>query len=187
MPIRSQGVKIMFREWNGYKIFEDGSIIAPTGNKLSPTKGPKEYAYIRVKHECGKWKTMFHHKLVALAWLGERPDGFEIDHKNNIRYDNRPENLQYVSKKFNRVKSYKEGFRYVKGEKNANSIYTEADIDYLCYKLDEVYKVKNGKCKPCVALSSRLNIKINTVRHVWCGLQWRHISNKYSFSSRFRD
>lgn len=36
------------------------------------------------------------HELVALAFIGERPDGFDIDHINGDRKDNRLENLRYV-------------------------------------------------------------------------------------------
>lgn len=36
------------------------------------------------------------HRLVALAFLGERPEGHSVDHVNGDREDNRVENLQYV-------------------------------------------------------------------------------------------
>lgn len=37
------------------------------------------------------------HKLVVLTWYGEIPEGYEIDHINRIRTDNRLENLRVVS------------------------------------------------------------------------------------------
>ena len=46
-------------------------------------------------------KHRYVHQLVALAWLGPVPEGHEVHHSNRIRGDNRPENLEYVTKKFN--------------------------------------------------------------------------------------
>ena len=41
------------------------------------------------------------HRLEMLAFVGERPEGMDVDHINSIRTDNRLENLRYVSRKEN--------------------------------------------------------------------------------------
>jgi len=41
------------------------------------------------------------HSLVAEAFIGPRPPGFEIDHKENGGTDNRLSNLEYVTGKEN--------------------------------------------------------------------------------------
>jgi hypothetical protein len=41
------------------------------------------------------------HSIVAEAFLGRRPSGFDIDHLNNIRNDNRASNLEYVTRQEN--------------------------------------------------------------------------------------
>jgi hypothetical protein len=41
------------------------------------------------------------HKLVALYFIGEKPNGYEIDHINRIRNDNRVENLRYCTRQEN--------------------------------------------------------------------------------------
>jgi hypothetical protein len=46
-------------------------------------------------------KDEFKHKLIAHQFLGPRPIGFQIDHKNRIKTDNRIQNLRYVSPKLN--------------------------------------------------------------------------------------
>lgn len=60
------------------------------------------YGYCRVRlFNCdGKAKHYATHRLVARAFLGEI-DGFEINHKNEIKTDNRVENLEIVTSKQN--------------------------------------------------------------------------------------
>lgn len=43
-------------------------------------------------------KDMFVHTIIALAFIGERPKGFEVDHINFRRDDNRLENIRYIPK-----------------------------------------------------------------------------------------
>lgn len=46
----------------------------------------------------GRWKQVVEvHVLVALAFLGERPEGMVVNHISGDRTDNRVENLEYVT------------------------------------------------------------------------------------------
>lgn len=44
------------------------------------------------------------HRAVAEAWHGPCPEGLEVDHINDISTDNRPENLQYITRAENVAK-----------------------------------------------------------------------------------
>ena len=52
-------------------------------------------------------KTFMVHKLVAMAFLNHKPNGYElvIDHINDNKLDNRVENLQIVTQRFNTYKT----------------------------------------------------------------------------------
>ena len=39
----------------------------------------------------------FVHNIIALCYLGEKPQGYQTDHINSIKTDNRLENLQYIT------------------------------------------------------------------------------------------
>lgn len=41
------------------------------------------------------------HRIVALTWLGDPGKGFEINHKNGVRNDNRVANLEWVTHREN--------------------------------------------------------------------------------------
>ena len=46
----------------------------------------------------GKYKTYRVHALVALVWIGPRPDGFDISHIDENQTHNDASNLRYLSK-----------------------------------------------------------------------------------------
>jgi len=61
-----------------------------------------------------KGKTFKVHQLVAITFLGHKPDGHKIvvDHINNIKTDNRLENLQLISARENTSKDRKGSSKY---------------------------------------------------------------------------
>ena len=44
------------------------------------------------------------HNVIAVCYLGEKPQGYQTDHINSIRADNRLENLQYITQQQNNQK-----------------------------------------------------------------------------------
>lgn len=66
----------------------------------------KGYKRVTIRKD-GRDRNYFVHKLVALAWIGERPDGFHVDHINFDTGDNRPVNLRYLPARINTVRRRK--------------------------------------------------------------------------------
>jgi hypothetical protein len=70
------------------------------------------------------------HTLVARAFIGPRPHGMTINHKNGIKTDNRAENLEYCTPSENSKHAFKLGLmkhtfvdghpNYFKGKKESN-------------------------------------------------------------------
>ncbi len=58
------------------------------------------YCRVRLFNSDGKAKHYAVHRLVAQEFIGN-PEGFEINHKNEIKTDNRVENLEIVTSKQN--------------------------------------------------------------------------------------
>lgn len=60
---------------------------------LKPGKSTDGYPQVNLEGQCRKV-----HRLVAEAFIGPRPDGMEVNHKNFDKTDARVENLEYVTK-----------------------------------------------------------------------------------------
>jgi hypothetical protein len=73
---------------------------------LTPQLHPTGYVHIILVSEEGVRKQRTIHSIVADAFLGECPEGYEVDHKNDLRSDNRASNLQYLTHRDNCATPY---------------------------------------------------------------------------------
>ena len=85
------------------KVFRDGRIkfINKGGKVWKDKKLSNCNDYLRTGIN---GKMVFVHTIIALCYLGIKPEGKQIDHINSIRNDNRVENLQYISQSENCMK-----------------------------------------------------------------------------------
>lgn len=85
-----------------------------TERLLVKTKSRKEYEYVSIWKE-GFMKTIAVHRLVAIAFLAHNPCRYNIvvDHKNNIKNDNRVVNLQLLTHRKNTSKDRNGTSKYV--------------------------------------------------------------------------
>ena len=77
----------------------------------------------------------FVHNVIALCYLGEKPLGYQTDHINSIRADNRVENLQYITPQQNNQKRKTINGRIVKGYYLTKYGTYEAQITVDCKKI----------------------------------------------------
>jgi hypothetical protein len=167
-----------YKVYKDYKFYENGDIESPNGRFIKPYLTPKGYHLVRIKLD-GKWTCTLVHTIVAKAWLGEPLTGFEVDHKNNIRTDNRVSNLQYLTKSENNRKAYLSGNRDVSGFKNANCKVNPTQVYEVCELIE-----KGLTNQQCFTFTSVCKTTIGKIRS---GKSFREISNLFQFSSRFRD
>lgn len=86
------------QSWTGYTTVKERILI--------PRINANGYYCVGINRN-KKRKIEEYHKLVALAFLGARPEGRQIDHINRIKLDNRAVNLRYVSMSANLRNSVK--------------------------------------------------------------------------------
>lgn len=95
----------------------DRTIISKTGKNYKikgrllkkNKKGKQDYLIVNLNKK-GKHTSITIHKLVAIAFLNHKPCGFKVvvDHINNIKTDNRVDNLQLISTRMNSCKDKKQ-------------------------------------------------------------------------------
>lgn len=112
-------------EWRDVVGYEGYYLISSLGRLYSI---PREI-YVRPSVNCkGYWKTVLSyvdtgkgkrnevlvHDLVAEAFIGECPEGKEVNHKNGIKTDNTYTNLEYVTHPENILHAWRSGLRKIR-------------------------------------------------------------------------
>ena len=79
----------MVKHYSGFNRFFIGKLLVPQEN---------HQGYLRVRLcKNGKLITPSIASLVAMAFIGERPEGQVINHKDGIKNNNIPSNLEYIT------------------------------------------------------------------------------------------
>jgi hypothetical protein len=83
----------------GYEVSSHGRVRsfrrgAPEGGRILSTPTTSGYPVVRILHN-GAWRVRLVHQLVLEAFVGARPEGFCTRHLNDIKDDNRVENLAW--------------------------------------------------------------------------------------------
>ena len=98
--------KLFTMEETEIKVFRDGRIQfldKRSKSKVWKDKKPSNNGNGYLRNRINE-KMVFVHTIIALCYLGEKPEGKQIDHINSIRNDNRVENLQYITTSENIMK-----------------------------------------------------------------------------------
>lgn len=96
---------------------------------LKPADGGDGYLKTMLQNDQGGYNSWGVHKWVALAFLGEKPDGLEINHIDGIKTNNAPDNLEYCTRSENLLHAYENGLLDTKrGSKNGMAKLTEKDV-----------------------------------------------------------
>ena len=164
------GSNIKFRKIKSlqflYEISEDGRIFRNVKSKkvYKQFKTYRGYWVISISIKGEKiYRTV--HSLVAECWLGDKPDGYEIDHIDRNPDNNNYRNLRYVTHSENNL--------------NRNmcwqipvAIKYNTDISWICF----------DNLKSCANyISTTLNVPFNTVR--WKLSKRRH--NIFGFDIKY--
>ena len=83
-------------------------IYSKRGNVLKQSKKKKGYLRVQATFK-GKNEYIAVHRISYIWFKGDIPEGLQIDHINNIKYDNRPANLQVLTCRENNMRKVNYG------------------------------------------------------------------------------
>ena len=81
-----------------------------SGRIKKPTRHPCGYVVYSLSLG-DQSRSFLAHRLMAETWIGPIPDGYEVNHKNGIKTDNRLENLEIVTRVENQRHAVRTGLR----------------------------------------------------------------------------
>jgi len=97
-----------WKEWNGFKVSSDGTVIGRSGKEVGGwSTGYKLIGY----RENGASTAIGAHVLVYKLFIGDIPEGMNVDHINSIKHDNRVENLQLLTTRGNGSKPHERPYK----------------------------------------------------------------------------
>lgn len=108
------------------------------------------------------------HILVARAFIGECPEGKEVNHKDSNRGNNIYSNLEYLTRKENIKHAMTLGFRKISGENHPRVKLTN----------DNVLSIRNEYSRGIInqrELGEKYGVKHNTICQIIGRKIWTHI------------
>lgn len=124
--------------------------------------------YLSVELQTGPVKKRFSvHKLVMLAFVGPRPDGLTINHKDGNKANNAPTNLEYVTPSENSKHSFRIGLQSNVGEKHSRHKLTEDEVKTI------ILRLANGETPQQIVRD--YNVNVTNIYHIRSGKRWPHL------------
>jgi len=159
--------------WN-YVVSKNGEVInSITNNKLNATPNKNGYVSVLLKSESGNRKRFYVHRLVVMAFLGDIPEGYVVNHKNHIRNDNRLENLEIITQ-YENVKHGVNAGHYAnngenspRGDNSPHSKITEKDAIEI--------RERNKKGESYRKLSLEYGVSFAQIGNIVRRVSWRHV------------
>ena len=135
------------------------------GRMLHPSPQKKGYLAVLLSDRGVVIKTEKVANLVAYAFVGPRPEGRQINHKNGDKTDNHPQNLEYVTNRENIIHAYSLNLiNTAKGERQGSSKLTT----------DEALAILNSN-ESTSLLAQRYGVSRQGIWRIRKRLSWRHL------------
>lgn len=121
------------------------------------------------------------HRLVAFAFIGPRPEGMEVNHKDGVKTNNLPSNLEWVTHSENERHSIRIGLREMmeplRGEAHPRAKLTQKQAD----EIREIYvSEKIGMAR----LAKRFGVTKVVVRNILEGESYSHANKPAKIARR---
>lgn len=138
------------------------------GVRIMSHKGGRRYSGVKLSRGGHIYRCLIHVQ-VAAAFIGPKPEGMQVNHKNGNGYDNRLENLEYVTASENSLHAYRIGLRKpTKGEINGMCKLNSGDIRAIRDLILQGFTHQQ--------VAQRFNLARQTVGDIATKRSWRHLN-----------
>jgi hypothetical protein len=149
-----------------YEVSDEGDVRRVGASRfLKPQAAPNGYLTVNLSRP-GRTVRMTVHGIVAAAWLGPRPEGFQVAHLNGVRSDNRGNNLVYASALENSRHKDEHG-TLLRGERHPRAKLTAADVEWL-----RANTIPGDPECGFVAMGKRFGVRDTTIERAVRGRYW---------------
>lgn len=146
------------------------------GRILRPQyRSPNGYPSVVLYRE-QKGRFCFLHHLVAGAFIGPRPPGKEINHKDGNKKNPNVLNLEYVSPSQNRKHAVDMGLLYVPPERRARG--QKIGVSKLDPKKIEAIRGEHAEGAYVITLARRYGVSRQTIWKITTGQTWKEIGHE---------
>ena len=134
--------------FTNYAASKEGEVInVKTGRKMKMCKNHAGYYRFNFRYKKRR-KHYFQHRFVFEAIKGAIPGGFEIDHKNEVKTDNRIINLQLLTHQQNIEKSKNKPIVSINIESSKKEIFlsikaSSIELEIGCPSISNICKKRN--------------------------------------------
>lgn len=157
--------------WPRYKVSDHGRVLSHWWNPprlLTPSPDLQGRLRITVTDEERNHKTPRVHVLVAQLFLGPKPEGLEINHKNGIYTDNHADNLEYCTSEKNEEHALLYGLK-PSGIRIASSKLTDDAVR-------EIRALYDSATYSSRKLATRFGVARITIMRIVKRRQWKHVA-----------
>lgn len=127
----------------------------------------RDYLRITLSKGSMRYKTHLVHRLVATAFIGEIPSGYDVNHKDCNKKNNHVTNLEIVTKKRNSTHAVEHGMLMVVGEDNPGAKLTSKQV------IDIRRRLANGEMN--IRLAECYGVTTGLISMIKRRVIWRHI------------
>lgn len=147
--------------FDGYVISESGVIVGPYKKPLRPGTKSDGYQMVSLRVD-GKSVSKAVHYLVAITFIGPRPDGLECRHLDGNKLNNHWKNLQWATHAENMADNVKFGVHA--GEKSGRAKLTQEGVAAIRAMLAE------GMTN--IAIAGVMGVSPVAIGHIKTGRRW---------------
>ncbi len=165
----------MAEEWRAvvggdgrYEVSNLGRVRRIARRILAPADDGHGYRRFAVKAFERK-KMWMVHRLVAAAFIGPCPAGYEVNHIDSNRSNNAVENLEYVTKRENALHSFRVGGRPASHRGTETNFAKLTDMDVI-----HIRRLR-GEGRTYKQIAAHFNTKPANVWHICMGRTWKHL------------